>query len=153
MAFEEMNFNDESYRASSNVSVLTWTGNPPVYASGGIQQYTVVTFDTTTGFAGDVKAASVTTVMPLGVAQDGPSVGPGQSVRIRTDGISKVIAGGVVNYGDLVMVNASGQVVTATATAATNFFTIGQCVSTTTAQAGDVVSVRLRIGSTQYVNA
>jgi len=150
MAFEEQNFNDEPYIGSTNVTVLSWTGNPPVYNSGGIPQYSVVTQDTGTGNVGDVIVATSTTVMPIGISQDGPAIGPGNSVRVRTDGISKAIAGAAISVDALLMVNGSGQVVTATAAGASNFFTIGKALTAAT-QAGDIVSVRLRIGSSQYV--
>lgn len=150
MAFEENNFNDESYIGSSNVSAITWSGNPPTYSSGGIPQYYVVTQDTGTGNVNDVILASSTTVMPLGVAQDGPATGPGQSVRVRTDGITKAIAGAAISVDAALMVNGSGQVVTATAAGATSFFLIGKALTSATAS-GDTISVRLRIGTTQYV--
>lgn len=152
MAFEEQNFNDEPFVASSNVSAITWSGNPPTYSSGGIPQYYVVTADTGTGNVGDCLLASSTTVMPLGIAQEGPAVGPGSSVRVRTDGISKAIAGAAISVDASLMVNGSGQVVTATAAGATNFFLIGKALTSATAS-GDTISVRLRIGSTQYVSA
>ncbi len=152
MAFEVNTYSDIPGVASSNVSALTWTGNPPVYSSGGIPQYSVVTPDTATGYTEDVILATSTTVVPLGISQDGPSVGPGGSVRIRTAGVSKAIAGGAISYGDLLMVNSSGQVVTATAAGATNFFTIGKALSAATAS-GDVISVQVMIGSSQYINA
>jgi hypothetical protein len=139
-------------RASANVSALTWSGNPPQYASGGIPQFCVVTPDTGTGVAGDVILATATTVAPLGVAQDGPASGPGQSVRVRTIGESKVIAGGVIAVGDLVMVTTGGKVLVATAPGATNFFIVGRASSPAAAD-GDVITVQLMLGSTQYVNA
>ena len=149
MAFEEQNFNDEPYIGSTNVSALSWTGNPPVYSSGGIPQYSVVTQDTGTGNVGDVIVATSTTVMPVGISQDGPAIGPGNSVRVRTDGISKAIAGAAISVDASLMVNGSGQVVTATAAGATTFFLIGKALTAATA-AGDIISVRLRIGATQY---
>ena len=137
-------------RASSNVTSLTWTGNPPSYSSGGIPQYRVVTPDTGTGITGDVIVATSNTVLPLGIAQDGPATGPGQSVRVRTLGESKVQAGGAINVGDLVMVTTGGKVIAATAAGATSFFIIGKASSPATAD-GDVITVQLMIGATQYV--
>lgn len=152
MAFEEQNFNDEPMWASANVSAITWTGNPPTYSSGGIPQYRFVTQDTGTGNVGDVILATSTTVMPMGVAQDGPAVGTSSAVRVRTDGISKVIAGGAVSVDDSLMLDGSGRVVTATAAGATNIYVVGKALTSATA-IGDTISVRLRIGSTQIVNA
>lgn len=149
MAFEIPGI-DLPFRASANVTVLTYTGNPPVYSSGGIPQFSVVTPDTVSALNEDVIIATSTTVMPLGVAQDGPATGPGQSIRIRATGVSKCVAGAAVNYGDLLMVNASGQVITATVAGATSFFTIGKALESATA-AGDIVPVQLLIGSSQYV--
>ncbi len=152
MAFEVDTLQDFSFRASANVTALTWAGNPPTYSGGGIPQYYVVTPDVTTGNAEDIIVAISTTVQPLGIAQDAPASGPGQSVRVRTGGVSKAIAGGAISYGDLLMVNASGQVVTATAAGATNFFLIGRAL-TAAAEIGDVISVMIEIGATQYINA
>lgn len=157
MAFEALQGNDLPYRASSNVTSPTFTGNPPAYSSGGLPQYRVVTYDLATGNQSDIILASSATVMPLGISQSGgpiPGVGvsgPGQSVRVRTQGVSKVEAGAAITVGALLMTDSSGRVVTATAPAATNVFLIGQAESAATA-AGDLVAVRLMIGATQQVN-
>lgn len=158
MAFEIPQGNDLPYRASSNVTAPTFTGNPPAYSSGGLPQYRVVTYDLATGNQSDVILATSTTVMPIGVAQSGgPFIGvgvsgPGDSIQVRTMGVSKVEAGAAIVVGALLMVNGSGQVVTATAPGATNIFLVGQAESAATAL-GDLVSVRLMIGATQQVNA
>lgn len=152
MAFETQNFNDEPYWASTNVSAITWTGNPPSYSSGGIPQYTMVTLDTGTGNVSDVILATSTTVLPIGVSQSGPATGPGQSLQVRTDGITKMIAGAAVSVDASLMIDSSGRAVTATAAGATNIYVIGKALTAATAL-GDTISVRLRIGSTQIVNA
>lgn len=158
MAFEVQQGVDLPYVASANVPALTWSGNPPLVTSGGIPQYAVVTYDLATGNQSDVIVASSSTVMPIGVAQSaGPQPGsavtaPGQSLMVRTQGISKCIAGAAITVGQLLAVNASGQVVAAPAPAATNVFLIGQAESAATA-AGDLVSVRLMLGATQQVSA
>lgn len=158
MAFEVLQGADLPYRASSNVSAPVFTGNPPVYSSGGLPQYRVVTYDLATGNQSDVILASSTTVMPIGISQSGgpiPGVGvsaAGNSIQVRTQGVSKVEAGAAIAMGALLMTDSTGRVVTATAPAATNIFLIGQAESTATG-AGDLVSVRLMIGATQQVNA
>lgn len=157
MAFEVLQGTDLPYRASANVSQPTFTGNPPVYSSGGLPQYRVVTYDLATGNQSDVILASSTTVMPLGISQSGgpiPGVGvsgPGNSVQVRTQGVSKVEAGAAITVGALLMTDGTGRVVTATAPAATNIFLVGQAESAATA-AGDLVSVRLLLGATQQIN-
>ncbi len=67
MAFETQQGVDLPYVASANVPALTWSGNPPVVTSGGIPQYSVVTYDLTTGNQSDVIVASSNTVMPVGI--------------------------------------------------------------------------------------
>lgn len=142
---------DYSYVASSNVTALTFTGNPPVYSSGGIPQFYVVTADLADGTNGAVTLAASNTVLPVGVAQDYPAVTAGQSVRVRVSGVTKAIAGAAITVGALLKANASGQVVTASALGATNEYIIGQAETAATAS-GDVISVRLNIGAS-LVNA
>lgn len=150
MAYE-VNGIDMSYVASTNVTALTYTGNPPVYSSGGIPQFTVVTQDLSDGTNGAVTGATSNTVLPIGIAQDGPAVTAGQSVRVRVSGYSKAIAGAAITYGALLKCNGSGQVVTASALGATNEYIIGQAETAATAS-GDVITVRLNIGAS-LVNA
>lgn len=150
MAFE-VNGIDMSYVASSNVTALTFSGNPPVYSSGGIVQFTVVTADISDGTNGAVTTATSNTVLPIGVAQDGPAVTAGQSCRVRVSGYTKAIAGGAITIGQLLKTNGSGQVVAASALGATNEYIIGQAETVAT-QTGDVITVRLNIGAS-LVNA
>jgi len=151
MAFE-LYGQDAPYVASSNVTTITWTGNPPTYASGGLQQYTIVVPDTGTGNQSDVKAAANANVMPIGVTQDGPAIGSMQAVRVRVLGYSKVLAGGAITVGAQLSANATGQAVVAAAAGATNTYLLGIAESAA-AQAGDLVTVRLTPGATVQVNA
>jgi hypothetical protein len=151
MAFETNVF-DFPMEASANVSAVTYTGNPPVYSSGGIPQFSAVMVDTTTGNVNDVILAT-TGKLILGIAQDGPATGPGQSIRLRQLGISKAIASGAVSYGDMVYVaNSSGQLGTAPAAGATDSFCVGIALTAATA-VGDTFSVLLVPGLATNVNA
>jgi len=148
----EVSLFDIACQASPNVTALTFTGNPPVYTSGGIPQFVAVIEDTTTGNINDVKVAT-TGQLALGIAQDGPATGPGQSLRVRELGISKAQAAGAVAYGDIVYVaNSSGQLGTAPAAGATNVFAVGKARTPAT-QAGDLFEVLLMPGLTTQVNA
>jgi hypothetical protein len=148
----EINLLDESFIASTNVTALTFTGNPPVYTSGGIPQFTAVVEDTGTGNILDVLLAG-TGALILGIAQDGPATGPGQSLKVRRLGRSKAQASGAVTYGAIVYVaNASGQLGVAPAAGATNVYAVGKAMTPATA-AGDLFEVELMPGLTTQVNA
>lgn len=151
MAFEIGTHNDFPYQASSNVSAITWTGNPPVYSSGGIPQYYGVVYDTGTGNESDVKLAGANAAI-IGVAQDAPAVTAGGAVRVRTQGITRMIAGGAVTVGALLATDSSGRAVTAPSAGATDSPVIGVAETAATG-AGDVLSVRLTPGAMTTVNA
>lgn len=148
MAYET-NLFDEPCQASSNVSAITWTGNPPTYSSGGIPQFYAVVDDTGTGNESDVKIAGATAAI-RGIAQDGPAVGPGAAVRVRSIGISKMVAGGSISYGDLIQTDSSGRGVTAAAGTTTNLAVIG-IARTAATEAGDLFSVFLTPGAASLV--
>lgn len=150
MAYETQLF-DEPCQASANVTAVTYSGNPPVYASGGIPQFYAVVDDTGTGNESDVKLAGANVAI-RGIAQDGPAVGPAQEVRVRALGISKMIAGGAITVGQLIQTNASGQGVAAAAGTATNLPVIG-VARTAATQAGDTFSVFLTPGAASIVTA
>lgn len=150
MAYENQLF-DEPCEASSNVSAVTYSGNPPVYSSGGIPQFYAVVDDTGTGNESDVKVAGATAAI-RGIAQDGPAVGPGAAVRVRTLGISKMVAGGAITYGQLIQTDSSGRGVAAAAGTTTNLAVIGVARSAAT-QAGDLFSVFLTPGAASLVTS
>lgn len=149
----EIGLYDVGYIASlTNVTQPTYTGTPPVYASGGIPQFVAVVEDTSTGLVMDCKIAG-TGALILGIALDGPATGPGQSLRVRKFGRSKAQASGAVSAGDIVYVaNASGQLGTAPAAGATNVYAVGKAVTPAT-QVGDLIEVELIPGLTTQVNA
>ena len=151
MAFETNVF-DFPMEASANVSPVTYSGSPPVYSGGGIPQFSAVMVDTTTGNVNDVILAT-TGKLALGIVQDGPASGPGQSVRVRQLGISKAIASGAVSYGDMLYVaNTSGQLGTAPAAGVSDSFCVGIALTAATA-AGDTISVLMVPGLATNVNA
>ena len=150
MAYETQLF-DEPMQASANVTTVTYSGNPPVYASGGIPQFYAVVPDTGTGFESDVKLAGANAAI-IGIAQDGPAVGPAQQVRVRSLGVSKMVAGGAIAVGALIQTNASGQGVTAAAGTTTNLPVIG-IARTAAAQAGDLFSIFLTPGAASIVTS
>lgn len=139
--------------ASSNVTALTYSGNPPVYSSGGIPQYSVVVDDSAnTSKPRDIKIGANATTIPLGIAQNAPAVTAGDAVQVVTKGVSKCVAAAAITTGQLVVCTSAGQVTPAAAVGATNQYLIGMALTAATAQ-GDLVEVDLMIGSTQYVNA
>lgn len=151
------------FTASSNVSAITYTGNPATYSSGGIPQFCVVTLDTATGNGRDVKLATANTDQAIGILQNsGPGVLPGSAglgavaagdaCDVAIHGISKVQAGGAITVGQQVAVNASGQVVAAPAAGVSQVFIIGRALTAATA-AGDLVEVLLMLGAATQVNA
>lgn len=155
MAFEiQGNSSDLPYQASSNVTALTYSGNPPVYASGGIPQYAVVSPDTGTGNESDViLAANGAGNIFIGIAQDGPATGPGESLRVRVSGVSKAIASAAITVGQLVTVaNSSGQLGPAPAAGATSSFIVGRAETPAT-EVGDLFSVLLMIGASTQVSS
>ena len=150
MAYETQLF-DEPMQASSNVSAITWTGNPPTYSSGGIPQYSAVVADTGTGNESDVKLAGANAAI-IGIAQNGPAVGPGAQVQVRTLGISKMIAGGAIAVGALIQTDASGHGVTAAAGTTVNLPVIGIARTAATAS-GDTFSIFLTPGAASIVTS
>lgn len=153
---------DAPYVASSNVSALVFTGNPPTYSSGGIGQFCAVTYDTATGNPRDVKLAGTNTTFVVGINQSstalpGPSgiggIGPGDSAEVRVIGISKAQASAAITVGAAVAVaNASGQLGPAPALGATSVFVVGYA-QTAASAAGDIFEVLLTPGATAIVNA
>jgi len=136
---------DLAMRASANVSALSYTGNPPVYSSGGIAQYTAVTQDTSTKLPMDVIAATSTSLPIYGILQNrsipqsGPgAIGPGESAQVRWLGVTKLMAGSALDPGTLLMNDGSGRGILAT----TGLRTFGLNLSAATA-AGDEVSLLL----------
>lgn len=150
MAYETQLF-DEPMQASSNVTTVTYSGNPPVYSSGGIAQFCAVVFDTGTGNESDVKLAGANAAI-VGIAQNGPAVGPGQAVQVRTLGVSKMIAGGAIAVGALIQTDANGHGVTAAAGTTTNLPVIGVARTAATAS-GDTFSVFLTPGAASIVTS
>lgn len=132
--------------------------------SAGIAQYTLVKLDTAGGSAfGDVINTTSNLDSALGIVQD--SGGPattlngaeanntaGMSVRVRCYGVSKAVAGAAVTRGDLLVTNASGQVITAPALAATDVRIIGVAFDAATAL-GDLITVYLTPFAVSLVNA
>lgn len=127
-------------QASTNVSAVTWTGTPPVYSSGGINQYAVVVLDTSDTTFEAVTLPAGSAAKAFGVSLSSP-VGPGESVEVMTDGIAKCRAASAISKGDTVMVaDTNGQI--ATATAATANFVVGIALEPATA-AGQIITVLL----------
>lgn len=143
----------QSFIASSNVTSLTYTGNPPVYSSGGIPQFSVVVDDSAnTGKPLDVKLGTSDTVIPLGIAQNGPAVTSGDAVQVATRGRSKCVAAAAITVGQFVVCTTGGQVTPAPAAGATNVYLVGMAITAASAQ-GDLVEVELMLGATTQVNA
>lgn len=153
---------DSPYQASSNVSAITYTGNPATYSSGGIGQFCAVTFDTATGNPHDVKLAGNSTTFVVGINQSSTvlpgasgigAIAPGDAAEVRVAGVSKAQAGGAITVGQPVVVgNASGQLSAAGATGATSVFIVGYA-QTAASNAGDIFEVLLTPGATSIVSA
>ena len=146
MAWESIDGRDEPYMASSNVTALTYTvGSNRVltYSSGGLPQYTVCVIDTSSGGINDVTSPAAAGAKALGIVQDYPAVGPLDSVRVRTAGVSKVRTAAAVAIGDtLYVADTTGRV--GTAPAAASNFVIGRALEAAGA-ADEYIAAEIRI--------
>lgn len=133
----------------SGVSAITYDSDGN-YSSGGLRYGTLVKLNAS-GSAMDVIAAS-TNDQVLGVVGDDPAAGPGEGVRIITDGVAKILAGAAVSLGDLVSSDSTARVVTAAAAAATSKYLVGVALEAATA-AGDLIAVKLGTFGSTNVNA
>jgi len=131
---------DLPFQASTNVTAVTLDSKGQ-YSSGGIPQYAVVVQDVATAGTREVKLAAAASAKALGISQLEP-MGPGESVMVRVDGISRAIAAGAITKGDTVMIaDATGKI--ATATAATANFVVGEALEAAAAS-GDIISIIVR---------
>lgn len=146
MAFTNQGpYDTRPMRASSNVSALTYSGNPPAYSSGGLPFGVAVAADTGTGLVGDCTLPSAVGAKIVGIAQTYPAAGTGDSVDVAVRGTVKCLAAGAIAIDDLIEVaDNTGKVQTARSATAT--FLLGRAV-TAAVGAGDYVSVELNIGS------
>lgn len=147
--------------ASSNVTAVTLTGNPPAYSSGGLVQFTAVVLDTATGNTRDIKGATVNTAPVLGVLQNSTfpagnsqagAIGPGDGADIMVYGVTKMVAGAAVSNGALVSVDGSGRAVTAAAAGVSQTYIVGLAL-TAAAAANDLIEVLLLPAAATQVNA
>lgn len=139
-------------KASANVSAVTYSGNPPAYASGGIPAGYCVIFDTGTGLVDDVAIAGAAALIAGVAGYENVAYGPGDEIPCQIAGVAKCVAGGAIAVGDQLSTDSSGRVVDAAALAATTANVVG-IAQTTASEAGDYVSVLLTIGSTTVANA
>lgn len=146
--------------ASSNVSAITLTGNPPVYSSGGLVQFTAVILDTATGNNRDIKGATTANAPILGILQNttvaagsnqSGAITAGDGADVMIYGVSKMVASGAISNGALISVNGSGQATTAAAAGATDTYVIGIALTAAT-EANNLIEVLLMPLTTQ-VNA
>lgn len=153
---------DSPYQASTNVSAITYTGNPATYSSGGIGQFCCVTYDTATGNPHDIKLCGSNATFCVGINQSSTvlpgaagigAIGPGDAAEVRVAGVSKAQASAAITVGQAVAVaNASGQLGPAPALGATSVFIVGYA-QTAASNAGDIFEVLLTPGATAIVNA
>lgn len=158
MAFEVQGAStNRTYITSTNVTSVTYTADQYgnlTYSSGGIRQFQVVALDAATGNALDIKVASTAAgLLPVGVLQDYPALGPGVPANVQVNGQSKVRAAAAVSVGDLVYVSdTSGRVGTAPAAGVSQSYIVGRALTAAT-QADDILTVELLIGAATNVNA
>ena len=154
---------DLPFVASSNVSALTYSGNPATYSSGGLPQFRAVILDTATGNSRDVKGATATSAPILGVLQNstvlaggttgaGGAIGAGDQAIVRIYGVTKMEAGGAITTGSNVQVDGSGRCVTASAAGVSNNYLVGIALEAA-AGSGDLITVLLMPGLMTQVNA
>lgn len=93
------------------------------------------------GATGTLDVCDGATDLVVGILQNKPTAG--QAVAVRSEGFSKLIAGGAITRGDRVGTTNAGKGVTKTADA-DNWFGIAHSTSTTD---GDIIVVQLCIGS------
>lgn len=135
-------------------------------ASSNIKQYTAVKLDTGSGGADtDVVPAAANTDTVVGINQDvggptttlggaGADVTPGQSMRVRSFGVSRarVTASGCTRGDLLVVGDSAGRLQTAPALAATTVHIVGIALQTA-ANLDDVVPVLLTPYASSLANA
>lgn len=147
--------------ASSNVTAISLSGNPPVYSSGGIQQFTAVILDTATGNTRDIKQASSANSPILGILQNSTcpagsnysgAITAGDSADVMVYGVTKMVASAAISAGALVSVTTGGQAVTAAAAGTTDTYVVGIALTAATGQF-DLIEVLLQPGMTTQVNA
>lgn len=117
-------------------------------AGGAIVSYTLVKFgaDDNTVVAAAAATDSVLGAVAL-VAPPGSNAATGDYVDVQLEGIADIKAGGNITRGGLVMSDASGYVVAATAAGGSNVRTVG--VALASAVSGDIIPVLIRPGSFQ----
>lgn len=142
---------DLSGLVSPSVTAITLDSNGN-YSSGGIPFGTCVKVDTTDTTNAVVPCSAAGDKVD-GIAITDPAAGPGASVLLQTMGVAKCLAGGAINYGDLVYCgDASGRVTTAPAPGVSQKYIVGKALEPATA-AGDLISVQLGIFGATNVNA
>lgn len=117
-------------------------------AGGTIASNTLVKFgaDDNTVVAAAAAADSVIGAVSL-VAPPGSSAASGDRVDVNLEGIVDVKAGGTITRGGLVISDASGYVIAATAAAGSNVRIVGMALAS--AVSGDIIPVLLTPGSFQ----
>lgn len=133
------------FRGSANVPALTFDANGN-YLSGGVQQGVAVVPDTVDGNPLSVTLPAVG-ALALGIADTPPAIGPGDSVDVVSVGLMRCQAAGAITYGQILYVaNASGQLGPIPADGATSVYIVGIALEAA-AQAGDLITVQLLLGS------
>jgi hypothetical protein len=89
---------------------------------------------------GDIEVAEGATDLIVGVLQNAPD--SGEQATYRFLGTTKVSAGGVINVGDWVTTDSSGEAV---ATTTDGDIVIGRYIGTAACADGDIVEVQLSI--------
>jgi hypothetical protein len=126
MSYELPLFQPAIWKANSDFTTKQFLAVNPVVGSDGFM-------------AVDIVAAAGVGI--LGINQD--DCVAGGAPNLTTEGISKVVAGGTVAIGNLLMVNASGQLVLATTG------NVAVAIAMEAAAAGDIFSAYLRNGGKQ----
>ena len=117
-------------------------------ASGALTQFLAVKFSGTT--YDTVAPISGLTDAPLGICQETISAGDATNGRvcdIRILGISRAVAGGVINPGDRVKVDATGKLIAVPGVAGTNDKVVGISLGAPTVT-NDIFDVLLTPGVT-----
>lgn len=118
-------------------------------AGGAIASNTLVKFGSDDDTVVAAAAASDSVIGAVGlVAAPGLGAVSGDRVDVQIDGIADVKAGAAVTRGALLIADASGRVITATATTGSNVRTVGVALASATA-ANDIIPVQLAPGSFQ----
>lgn len=114
-------------------------------AEAAVLPYRIVKLGTADG---QVVQAAAATDAAIGIADNLGQASAGYRVEVIHEGIAEIEAGAAITRGALLMADASGRGITATASAGSNVAIVGRALNSAAA-AGEIVNVLVSIGTFQ----